>query len=425
MRCLSVVSALFLLLLFSCGKDTAGTTSETDIGIVGTLITQKGDTISGATVIAFSVDDSAPTMPMDTVTTDESGVYNFVALPSGSYSFEGTYVKENTTFKVLISTIEFDSAQFTDTALVLGIDTLVETGSIEGTVTLEVGETKDVAVSIPGTSIYGMCADGGDFILSDLPKAAAYTIRFRKEGYRTKDTMNIAVEAGKTTIFSNPIILSVDPNTLVDAPQGLKGEWNPKTSTIKLEWKEVTHPNFDGVQLYREDTTNNTGTLSQISSALIQSESYIDTVEALVVGDTVVYAYQLKSQNKKGDLGDFSLPVHVEVVGSLDALPARVEIVSPLDGETAENNDVELKWNSAGEGVTYEVWAWQPGRIVTDTIKFTTDDTAFGFYTLIPNQKYRACIRSINKTGSTVGPEITFTTGPDVVARAIGSKENG
>lgn len=424
MRCVSLVCTLFLLLLFGCGgNDTAGTTSETDIGIVGTLVNEEGQEIAGAEVIAFTSGDDSQGAPVDTVLTDADGVYNFTDLPTGSYNFVATYSSGDIEYKVVVYTIDYDAGSFTDSAFVLGIDTLVSTGAIVGTVRLESGVTSDVAVYIPGTSIYGNCSDGGAFELSGIPQGSAYTIRFSKEGYITKDTTAIQIEAGKTTLFEDTVILTVDPNAIVEPPIGLKAEWDQATSTVKIEWDKVNHPNFAGVLVYRKDTTESSASTTLISGAnLVQGESFIDTVPPLVVDDTVTYAYQLKSQNKKGDPSAFSWPVYVTVIGSTDALPAAVTITEPQNGATGLPKAVTVKWTSAGEGVSYILHVWQHNGPINDTMTFTTADTLYSMNLLRYDQEFRARVESKNATGSTLGPIISFTIEPEPIGRTIGSE---
>lgn len=423
MRCATIVCTLFLLLLLACGgNNTAGTTSETDIGIVGTLVDEAGDVVVGARVIAFLMEDTQQGMPVDTVLTDEYGKYKFIDLSSGSYSFEALLQDAGSELKVIISTIDFDAANFADSALVLGVDTLVATGSVEGVVELESGETASVDIFIPGTSLYGSCTDAGSFEISDIPKGDAYTIRFHKEGYIPKDTTGIKVMAGKTTTFQEPIVLVIDRTTIVEPPVGLEAVWDSVTSTVTLSWDAITHPNLDGYQVYRKDSSQSSDTMELISKdGAVPSNSFVDTVPPLKLGESVTYTYMLKSQNREEELGDFSDSYYVQITGNKYMLPIAVSITTPVDGDQNAPTPTIFRWTSAGEGVTYELLIWRD--VINDTLTFETTKTNFSPNSL-PNGGYKARVKSINEKGSTLGPIISFRIENGMTYGIIGSDED-
>jgi hypothetical protein len=133
-------SVLFALLFGLCGLSLF---AQYRAGIQGSVLDPQGNAISGATVTLLNKE----TNRMQTATTGESGVYNFLSLPPGRYtlSAEATGFKKKTLSDLEVSAekiqavnLSLDVGDVTQSVTVNGdvtpaIDT--ETGQISGTLT--------------------------------------------------------------------------------------------------------------------------------------------------------------------------------------------------------------------------------------------------------------------------------------------------
>lgn len=415
---------LFVLIsLFSCGSNISGTTSETDIGIMGTILDGMGTPVSEATVVVYSISGDSTSVAVDTVTTNAKGEYNFPSLSSGTYFIEGMKDINGTPLKVVVYEIVYDSVAFADSILHVGTDTLIGTGALKGVVRPVDGAVVGVDIYIPGTSYLAKSAADGSFLLSDIPQAVDYTLRCSYTGYQPKEITPVSVTIGDTTSLADTIILQYDPDGTVGDPQGLKANYDIANHTVSLSWNSITHPNFDGFIVYRKDSSKSADSPEKISgSSLITVTNYVDTVSELYVGEKIVYQYQLTAQDKKANQSGYSIPVYVTVEGTKSYLPDTAKLSVPLDGAVDVAEKPLFKWNDCGAGVIYKLHVWEIGGLIDDTMKFETSGLAYQVGGLRYSQKYGARVESINDSGSVMGPEISFTIEDESVARIIGSK---
>lgn len=208
MRCWTLLSLLLYLLLVSCGDgDVAGTTSETDIGIIGSIKDENGGAVAGATVIVYKKEEGALPVPVDTVTTDNQGGYFVEVTSSGVYSLGGSHTNDSGTFKAALGEVTVDSTVHAGDTLELGDDVLVTIGGLSGVVKLSTAATPTVLVSVKGTP-YSVLSDNlGNYSLSDIPVSNNYTLTFEQSGYKGKELDAVQVVGGVVTPIADTVTL--------------------------------------------------------------------------------------------------------------------------------------------------------------------------------------------------------------------------
>lgn len=311
MSILRVLLLLSLVLLFSCSDDnSAGTISETDVGIIGHIVNDNGAPVANVQVIAYSVSDSVQGEPVDTSFTDNSGRYHFDTLVSGVYSLEGSKKIDTLTYTALVDQIDYDSAFYVDTFFDAGIDTLFAPGAVSGTVLLE-GTTYylGIDVFIPGTSFIGKSDTTGNFTISGIPKGTSYQLAYMFPGYETAFSKSFAVKENDTTILIDTTTLQFIATQTPPPPGGVTASFNAATKAVTISWDTVSHPNLGGFIVYKKDSSESAQEPSPISgSELLKGTSFVEKIANIDPDNLITYQYQVKSLDKISNASNFSQP---------------------------------------------------------------------------------------------------------------------
>lgn len=333
-KILLLIGFISIFILCTNGGDKlTGTISETDIGIIGQIVSSDGLPVNAATVIVNSIDSTDQLIPVDTTLTNDTGYYNFTTLATGRYIIEGIKMVDSLEYVVLGDEFDFDSITFLDSILDVGVDTLLAPGAIKGVVLFPEGIHLGIDIYIPGTSFDAKSDSNGCFLMTGISAGDNYTLIFSASGYLTQSMDSVIVNVNDTLVLSDTVKMEYDPNQPPPAPKGLVGIFDSLTNTVTLNWDTLTHPNLAGFIVYRKDSLHTALESENISgNTLISSISYVDTIADLDSGETIVYQYQVKSQDNKGDKSGYSWPefVHVTYNGVSDTADTN-------NGDTATN----------------------------------------------------------------------------------------
>lgn len=313
---LQYLFVFFILLLFSCGDDSAGdmgTISETDIGIMGTFITEEGVPSSDVHVAVYEVTDNAVGKPLATGTTNTSGVYKFKRFASGTYRIAGTKKVDTLIYTALVDEFVYDSIDLADSTIDVGVATLFPPGAVSGTVQLEGTEYHlGVDVFIPGTSFIGKSNSDGSFVISGIPKGSEYQLAAMFPGYTTKFSEQFSITAKDTTKLITPIKLTFDPSQTPPAPTGLIASFNSDTKIVRVVWDSVLHPNWNGFIVYRKDSLLTAADPEKVSGEqLITTTSYSEVIADYDPTKKVTLQYHVVSQDPNSNRSAFSEPAYV------------------------------------------------------------------------------------------------------------------
>ena len=343
---------LFCFLLataFHCTTDIADSTDETESGnrITGSLYEYSdGKPVADAKVLLFTADDSFAVVngnytgvqPVDSVSTDSDGHYQFDSIGDGRYNVVAISVQGGDTLRTFHSGIEHSSGKNTD----VGSDTLRISGSISGTVVFDQENRSEVFVYIPGTSFLAITDDNGKYTIYDVPPDT-YMIAFWRFGYEKVFDGSIVVRSGETTNLNDKTIeKSADSDPLY--PVGVTAEYVQTAGVVKVTWSGVVSDNVEGYLIFRKDSAKSGSDPVRISGdEMITDTSFIDTIpEEFFIGtDTIILQYQVKSKNSKEDLSPFSLPAYVKVypVNRDDSTSVVVEYSGVVDSDTTFAGD--------------------------------------------------------------------------------------
>lgn len=417
MRCF-ILGISFLLLLISCSNDSAGTISETELGIIGTIVNEQGQPVDSVIVIAYPMDNGMQGAAADTAVTDSKGSYTFNNLVDGNtYTLEAEKMLDTIQFKVIIYNVVYTK----DNTLTVGTDTLNATGAVQGVVVLESGPVVGIDAYIPGTSFMAKSKAQGDFTISGVPMDTGYTIHFSYDDFLPAQVSNVTISADDTITLPDTVVLAYDPDSPIPEPEGLSAKLDTLTREVTLAWDSSAHPSVDGYLVYRKDSSQTAAATLISGSSIVKGLSFLDTVDALMLGESITYSYQIKAQDKKGNPSGFSWPAYVTIEGTINPLPDTAYISEPNNGATNVSTMPTIRWNKCGEGASYVVYLWQINGSTSDTIPFEHSDTVYAFSNLINGQEYGVRIESKNEHGSVFGPEITFTVEPQPTRDTIGS----
>lgn len=311
------VLLLITLFLFSCSDDSAGTISETDIGIMGKIVTEDGVASSGVAVVALLVTDDTVGVPVDTVTTNPSGVYNFNSLSSGTYRLAGTKKIDTLTYSALVDEFEYDSLSFSDTIYDAGVDTLFAPGAVSGVVKLE-GTTYHLGVDvfIPGTSFIAKSDTNGVFVITGIPKGDEYQLAAMFPGYTTAfyPGPEFTIKENDTTKLDSIIELKFDPSQTPPAPTGVMASFDSQTKKVTVVWDSVLHPNWNGFVVFRKDSASTGLEPVQVSGELLLTgNTFSETVSDFDPTKKVTLQYQVKSQDANGNRSLFSESAYIRL----------------------------------------------------------------------------------------------------------------
>lgn len=335
-----LLQLLLVLFLISCGDESAGTISETDLGVLGHIVDTNGVPSPSVEVIAMALGDDQQSIPIDTTTTNGEGRYNFDALPTGRYRIEGRKTVDTTTLVALTDEFAYDSLLYVADFFYAGRDTLFAPGAIQGVVQLEgASSALGVDVFIPGTSFDGKCDAGGNFILTGIPEANNYTLAVMAAGYTTDTSLNsLTIAKNDTLILTDTIKLFYDANQIPPAPTGVIASYNSSTNEVTITWDAVLHPNWKGFVVYRKDSSLTASEPLVISGTqLVTTTQFIDTVSS---SQQITYQYHVKSQDSSENRSAFSLPAYVSIKAAEESRMFGV-LVTP-DGAVQGNVQVVL-----------------------------------------------------------------------------------
>lgn len=306
---------IVFLFLFSCGDDSAGTISETDIGIMGTIVTEDGVASSDVQVVAFLVSDDTAGIPVDTTVTSESGVYTFDSLTSGTYRLAGTKKIDTLTYTALIDEFDYDSINFSDTVLNIGVDTLYAPGAVSGVVQLQ-GSSFHLGVDlfIPGTSFIGKSDTDGVFIISGIPEGDEYQLAAMFPGYQTAFSKTFSITKNVTTPLDSVIHLEFDPTKTPSAPTGVHASFNSATKVVTVQWDSVLHPNWKGFVVYRKDSALSAADPEVVSGEhLLTATAFTEVITDFDPTKNTTLQYQVKTQDLTGNRSGFSDAAYIRL----------------------------------------------------------------------------------------------------------------
>ncbi len=412
-----LILLLILLLALFCtngGNEVTGTISETDIGVIGQIVSSEGKHVKGVNVVINYVDSLNKITPVDTIQTNDTGYYNFINLSTGRYRIEGFKNIDSLKFVVLGDEFEYDSITFSDSSIFVGVDTLLAPGAVKGVVLVEGGNHLGSDIYIPGTSYSAKADSFGNFIISGVPSDSSYTLIFSSLGYVTEAIDSVIVNIEDTTIIKDTIVLNYDPDQTPPPPANLVGEFDTINNVVNLSWDTVAHPNLAGFIVYRKDSLESAVEPIVISgNSLINSKTFIDTINEIENGDTVIFQYQVKSQDNKNDKSGFSWPVFVHVwdVGTDSIyLPSKPILQTPTNDTVINSTKVDLIWSSSDVNVSYIVYFNSDSLNIKSVASDTTNKQTSSISSLKYDNTYYWLITAFNDSGSVDSDIFKFAT---------------
>lgn len=336
------------------------------MGLYGTIVSSAGIPQQGVTVSLYDEKDSSYSTVLADTITDDSGRYIFPNLPSGTYNIEAIKKSDTSEFKFIVTDIQFDSVTAIESGYHVGRDTLLLPGIISGSVSLGKADNSGVLIYIPGTSYHAYSNSDGQFEITNIAQQENYQLHFSANGYSDSTLYGITIVSDSTTTIT-AVELSIDPESIPDAPTLDTPLFNPNDRKVILSWNEVNHPNLAGYKLYRKDSTLTGAEPTDLTSETViagNRVSLVDTLTFLNPGDTITLQYQMKSQHTKGDQSAFSWPVYVTVYREKQETANwywRTEYSSGLPLYYITNHD-NSAWRSESYGVS-GTWSDSTGEL--------------------------------------------------------------
>jgi|GEM_PF-2637365 len=211
--------------------------------VVGTLVDRNSNAVSGAKVEALQlvVRDSSghilfDTIVAKTVTSGTDGGFVFDKLTLGAYLLRAAYKEDS----LILVPLPFEPNPLL--RVDLGILTMVEPGSVSGTVTRpDYGPDELIICHIAGTSFMATAdPQSGSFTISGIIPDTSYTISVSSHGYKTITVADVEVRAGETTVIPQPLQLEFDPDGSPSvAPTGLVAVYDTLAGMVTLCWNRL------------------------------------------------------------------------------------------------------------------------------------------------------------------------------------------
>ncbi len=264
--CLGVMATAATLALWNC--DGSATQTTNTISMQGTLVDVNGNAVAGAQVSVWRTNLGLPGVAAAVAETDGNGHYQLKDLAFGEYNVFGEANQGDNA--VFIPKIFFSSQE-----MELGVDTLMPTGAIAGSVLIDGKPTANVMCYLPGTSRAVSTDSNGMFLLEKLAPGI-YDLHYALLGFSTVADIGVSVASGYTTKL-RPKILSYDLSLPPSPPQGLTARFDSVTGQVKLNWNRVNEPTVMGYTLVRFVTSR-------------LNYPYVDTVASLITDTSVVDA---------------------------------------------------------------------------------------------------------------------------------------
>lgn len=294
---------LLILLLFSC-SDHAGSTSEVDVDITGTVADSlTGTGVADVQLYLYSTYQGSllqsDTTLLDSTMSDAAGHYSFDSLSDGIYHIQANYA----------DSLFASQRNIRYQSIPLEIDTLELTGpgTITGSVTFDAENKRGVLVYIPGTSYNAYTDSLGVYTIDKVSADSTYTIVFSHYGYSTVEIHDIAVKSMETKTLQ-PVTLI--PNLY---PSGLSTSFDSLSRTVNLQWQPLKRDDIVGYLIFRKDSLLTALYPEQLNEQLVTDTTYIDTLPETLFNssDTITFEYRIKAQTLN-DYTPFSLPSHIE-----------------------------------------------------------------------------------------------------------------
>jgi hypothetical protein len=288
------------------GCETEGTGSTTESGVVSGRILTKGNLpVAGVSVSLVPVNHvPSPAFRKAAAVealTDAGGNYRIPGVPAGTYAL----IAAKDTLAAFRDSLAVPAA-----GLDAGADTLLRSGSLEGTISLTAGEdARTVLILVLGTNLLTVPRDhAGGFRLENMAEGK-YRVRFLStlKDYRPLDTV-LAIRAGARDTLAGPVRL---PFTGIPKVVGLQAVWDASTLAVNLTWSAVDTAGVSGYYVYRAATGAPFGTLPLNPDPIVKPAFRDTSVE---VGKS--YAYAVKALDKNGNAGPtFSAVASVATAG--------------------------------------------------------------------------------------------------------------
>lgn len=331
---------LLIFLLFSCG-DYAGSTSEVDVDITGTV----ADSLTGTGVAEVQLYlystyqgnlQKSDTTLLDSTKSDATGHYSFDSLNDGIYHIQANFADSLYASR---RNIHYQSEP-------LELDTLKLTGpgTITGTVTFDAENKRGVLVYIPGTSYSAYTDSLGSYTIDKVSADSSYTIVFSHYGYSTVEIHDIAVKSLETKTLQSVTLI---PNLY---PSGLSTIFDSTSRTVNLQWQPLKREDIMGYLIFRKDSLLTALYPEQLNKTLINDTTYVDTLPETVFNssDTLTFEYRVKAQTIN-DYTPFSLPAYVETFIIRDPNDIKSLTMFPLEKEQFSGGETyRLGWEFTG-----------------------------------------------------------------------------
>ncbi len=339
-----LVLLLMIPFIYSCSPvQTTGTISDVDIEIAmfhGAVVDSSNAAIDGAVVTLYDAGKS-DTTAVDTVFSNESGIFSFDSIAKGNYHIVASY---EDSLSAGLWNIEVES--LSDSVILVDTLHLTNTGTIIGNV-----ENYDgyglVIVYIPGTSYMATVDSNGDFIMSWVTPNSGYTIAFERFGYAPIQISDISVNVNDTTFLSS---VSLTPN---EYPRNLSASYDTAKNIVTLNWDEMDRPDIEGYMIYRQDSLYSAMGMDQVNTKIITDITFKDTLDAKLFSrsDSIALKYQIRGVTKIfGDETGKSRPVYVNAHIERDPADSQsLELLRPTNGEILNGlSPYDITWNYTG-----------------------------------------------------------------------------
>jgi hypothetical protein len=328
----------------NCTNPSAGTATETENVVVGTLLQPDGETPAAGVLVYIR--------PRTTLADTSGGLYKksvdsafIITDKNGTFAFDtsldtGTYVVEAASGNnaVLIDSVVVASKDATDS---LSPDMLKPTGAIKGIINLsQGGDPRKVFVLAYGINRFARVNEDGGFKFKGLAEAV-YDVRLISslDNYGVVDTVNVPVRSGDTTNLDTIKL----PFTGIPAPSGLSVAYDTSHGYAILTWKPVAFSNLAGYIIYRNDTSSTTPV--RLNERLVSDTVYRDSIFSNLMDTTNrVLVYRLKVQDKEANLS----PIYSEPFTVSTPSPTTVrtfitwQLLNTLGDSASINDTVSL-----------------------------------------------------------------------------------
>ncbi len=297
------ICILFLALFFlhcSDDGDTAGSTSETDIGLYGTIVDEDGNPVEDVQVVVFQTDPNV--VAIATTETNKIGKYNFEGLESNRFIIHANKEiddgKQKVTYGIVPDTIYYNK----EADINVGSDTLYALRPVVAYATLETGEAPvDIEIKFRGYDHEGTTDSSGRVIFQGVTPNTTYNILYQKFGFQKTDT-TLTVELGKKltdTLFLDTVKLLVDSTALPPTPQNISAVYDSVAGVVNIAWSPIKSPYLEGYIVYRKDASKSAEFPIKVSGENpITETSFQDTVKDFYPEEKLTLAYSVTAKNR-------------------------------------------------------------------------------------------------------------------------------